>query len=205
MGFDRGRHLLHLPAFLSALEQAFRFFEHTPVLSLPLTDRFEGSGVYALYYVGGFDLYAPVRQKPESPIRPIYVGKAVPPGWRTARARTEGHYTLYGRLQEHTRSIRQAKNLHISEFRCRLMILEGRESDLIVPVEAEMIRRYRPLWNTVVDGFGNHDPGKGRYDQAPSEWDVLHPGRPWVERLTGTPPQRQVIIAKVRAYLQGQP
>jgi hypothetical protein len=81
------------------------------------------------------------------------------------------------------------------------MILEGATSDLVVPVEAELIRRYAPLWNSVVDGFGNHDPGKGRYNQARSEWDVLHPGRPWAERLTGESPRLEDVIAKVRQHL----
>ncbi|GAA3304930.1 hypothetical protein GCM10020295_57340 [Streptomyces cinereospinus] len=43
-----------------------------------------------------------------------------------------------------------------------------------------MIRHYRPVWNTVVDGFGNHNPGVGRFDkQARPAWDDLHPGRWW--------------------------
>ncbi len=85
------------------------------------------------------------------------------------------------------------------------MILSGVESDLVVPVEAELIRRHRPLWNTVVDGFGNHDPGAGRYNQARSEWDVLHPGRLWAERLRGESPRREDVIAKVRRLLKESP
>jgi len=78
------------------------------------------------------------------------------------------------------------------------MILDGVETDLVAAVEAQLIRDYSPFWNTVVDGFGNHDPGKGRYNQARSEWDVLHPGRPWAERLTGDSPALQDIITKIR-------
>jgi len=81
------------------------------------------------------------------------------------------------------------------------MVLNEIESDLIGPVEAELIRRYKPLWNTVVDGFGNHDPGKGRYNQAKSEWDVLHPGRPWAERLTGSAPSIETVIQNVKNYV----
>ena len=81
------------------------------------------------------------------------------------------------------------------------MILNGIESDLIVPVEAELIRRFMPLWNTLVDGFGNHDPGAGRYNQARSEWDILHPGRSWAVRLTGVSPKLENVIAKVRLAL----
>jgi len=51
-------------------------------------------------------------------------------------------------------------------------------------VELKMlIEKYKPLWNTVLDGFGNHDPGSGRYKQQVSPWDVLHPGRSWAAKL----------------------
>lgn len=75
------------------------------------------------------------------------------------------------------------------------------QSDLIVPTEAKLIRMHKPLWNTLIDGFGNHDPGSGRYNQAKSEWDVLHPGRPWAERLAGGLVSLDDIIAKVRHAL----
>jgi len=35
----------------------------------------------------------------------------------------------------------------------------------------------------VIDGLGNHDPGAGRYNQQRSPWDVIHPGRPWAQKL----------------------
>ncbi|GAB4544646.1 MAG: hypothetical protein Kow0063_38440 [Anaerolineae bacterium] len=136
-------------------------------------------------------------------VHPIYVGKAVPWGWRTARVADSDAPALYQRLREHARSIQQAQNLEIDDFRCQFMILTGVEGDLVVPVEAELIRRYKPLWNSVVDGFGNHDPGKGRYNQARSEWDILHPGRPWAERLTGESPRLEDVVAKVQQLLEG--
>lgn len=64
------------------------------------------------------------------------------------------------------------------------------------------VPRYTPLWNTVVDGFGNHDPGADRYNQARSEWDALHPGRPWADRLTGASPSLEHVMAKVRHALE---
>jgi len=80
------------------------------------------------------------------------------------------------------------------------MILSDVEGDLVVPVEAELIRRHRPLWNSVLDGFGNHGPGKGRYNQAISDWDVLHPGRTWAARLTGQANPPKEIEARVRVF-----
>ena len=48
-----------------------------------------------------------------------------------------------------------------------------------------MIERFRPVWNLVIDGFGNKDPGTGRSAQKKSPWDVLHSGRKFASGLTG--------------------
>lgn len=199
---DIERHTFRSPAFRSVVEEAVTFFEGTPVYELPPPGRFAGCGVYALYYRGDYELYAGVaRPNQDACIQPIYVGKAVPPGWRAARASATEMGSLYGRLREHARGIQQTQNLDIGDFRCRFVILQETEADLIVPVEATLIRKHRPLWNSVIDGFGNHDPGKGRYNQARSEWDVLHPGRRWADRLTGAAPALEEVMAKVRAAL----
>lgn len=190
MSFDYRLHIFRSPRFQSVVDEAIEFFDETPVHKMPPSASFVGTGVYALYYLGSFDLYARIAsQNRETASQPIYVGKAIPPGWRTARSQEMDAPVLYRRLQEHSRSIQQATNLGIDSFRCQFVILGGIESDLVVPVEAELIRRYSPLWNSVIDGFGNHDPGSGRYNQAKSEWDVLHSGRPWADRLTGESPR----------------
>jgi hypothetical protein len=202
MSFDYRLHVLHSPRFQSVVDEAVRFYDNTPVHELPPSGSFVGTGVYGLYYVGDYELYARVTGlNREECVQPIYVGKAVPSGWRTARSQETEAPVLYGRLQEHTRSIQQVENLQVDDFLCKFVILGGVESDLVVPVEAQLIRRYRPLWNSVVDGFGNHDPGKGRYNQAKSEWDVLHPGRIWAERLTGESPELGEVRAKVHRCL----
>ena len=201
MNFNYQLHIFHSPRFQSVVEEAIEFFNNTPVHKLPPPIKFEGSGVYALYYSGDFELYARIANKNHN--IPIYIGKAVPPGWRTARTRKTDAPALYRRLREHYRNLKQANNLEIDDFECRFMILDGIESDLVVPIEAELIRTHKPLWNSVIDGFGNHDPGSGRYNQAKSEWDVLHPGRRWAERLTGEPPSLQKIIGKVDQFLSG--
>jgi hypothetical protein len=204
MAFDYSLHIFHSPQFQSVVDEAIRFFTSTPVHRLPPPDRFIGTGVYGLYYVGDFELYSKIADSNQGAcVHPIYVGKAVPPGWRTARTTDSEAPILYQRLREHARSIQRAANLQVSHFRCQFMILGGVESDLVVPVEAELIRRYRPLWNSVIDGFGNHDPGRGRYNQARSEWDVLHSGRPWAERLTGESPRLEDVEAKVEQFLRG--
>ena len=97
--FDRQKHIYRNDAFVELVKDAVRFFNGTPVVSLPPPETFLGTGVYALYYIGKHPLYA-----------------------------------KYGEMKLHS-----------------------------------------PLWNTTVDGFGNHDPGKGRYEQAISDWDVPDP------------------------------
>lgn len=196
--FDYNLHVFRSPKLKSVVRDAIKFFIQTPVHKLPLTTKFIGGGVYALYYKGKYELYAKLSElNKEEYERPIYIGKAVPSGWRTGRVRSAIISDLYNRIREHAKSIEQVRDLHIDEFRCRFIILDKIEGDLVIPVEAELIRKFKPLWNTVIDGFGNHDPGSGRYNQAPSEWDVLHPGRKWVEKLTGEAPNLTNIIKKV--------
>lgn len=88
-------------------------------------------------------------------------------------------------MSEHSKSITQANNLNLEDFSCRFVILEAGANHLIGTVEAALIRYYKPIWNTKIDGFGNHDPGSGRYNQAKSDWDVLHSGRMWANKCIG--------------------
>jgi hypothetical protein len=201
--FDPTLHTFRSPKFRSVVEDANTFFAQTPLHLLPPSSGFIGSGVYTIYYIGNHELYARMSElNRQNCIYPIYVGKAVPPGWRTGRVGLSITPDLSRRLREHSKSLRQVSNLRENEFLCRFMILNDVESDLVGPVEAGLIRQYKPLWNMVVDGFGNHDPGSGRYNQAKSEWDVLHPGRIWAERLTGISPVLENIVIKVQNYLQ---
>ncbi|MFZ0932134.1 MAG: Eco29kI family restriction endonuclease, partial [Syntrophobacteraceae bacterium] len=80
------------------------------------------------------------------------------------------------------------------------MILDGDESGIIGPVEASLIRKFQPLWNTIIDGFGNHTPGEGRFNQAKSGWDVLHPGRAWAARCMGKPRDYDDMVKRIGAY-----
>jgi len=194
------QHVFRSHEFESVVAKAVEFFINTPLQPLPPAESFPGSGVYAIYYLGSSSLYAPLAQANQAAcMYPIYVGKAVPSGWRLGRALRGDIPTLYRRLNEHARSI-ASTDLDLAAFRCRFMLLVGSEGDLVGAVEAALIRRFEPLWNTVVDGFGNHDPGKGRYQQAPSEWDILHPGRPWVARLGGLSPALEGIQERVDDY-----
>lgn len=151
----------------------------------PLKDLlpFEGAGIYAIYYRGNFPLYREIsRKNKDAYLQPIYAGKAIPEGGRKGGIGIEvpvGQY-LFKRLGEHRKSIEAAKNLNIEDFFCRFLAVD----DIWIPLgESLLIEITKPLWNIIIDGFGNHDPGKGRYNQQKSAWDILHPGRIWAEKL----------------------
>jgi hypothetical protein len=138
--------------------------------------------------------------------RPIYVGKAVPAGWRqsghssgTNQKATE----LFSRLRDHFKSISSTKNLDANDFACRFVIMESVEADMIAAIEAALIKINRPLWNTIIDGFGNHAPGSGRAAGKKSKWDILHPGRSWLASIADNPIDPKDLWRETEAYLKG--
>lgn len=199
--FDRSKHIFYLPEFEELIKDIIRFFNGTPIQPLPPLENFKGAGVYALYYIGKSGLYSNFHKINRLEYRlPIYIGKAVPRGWRQGRTPESSSNELYSRLCEHAKSISQASNLQISDFLCRFMILEGTASNMIGTVEAALIRNYLPLWNCNIDGFGNHDPGIGRYNQERSEWDTVHPGRIWASRCADPSKSLDDIISIINRY-----
>jgi len=189
----------------SVIQKAIDFFTTRELIDLPLTEPFSDAGVYALYYFGDFQNYRPIsainkNAKTLKELLPIYVGKAVPKGSRTARTQTSVEQTLFKRLEEHSKSIQSAPNLDLKDFKCRFAILRDNEVDLIVPLESALIRKYAPLWNSCVSGFGIHHPGSGRYGQSRSEWDTLHPGRYFADKLTGDELNLDEIKDKISDY-----
>ncbi|MBO9323238.1 MAG: Eco29kI family restriction endonuclease, partial [Roseiflexus sp.] len=104
-------------------------------------------------------------------------------------------------LREHALSIEQAQDLDLTDFRCRYLVVD----DIWIPLaETLLIEMYQPVWNTIVPGFGNHAPGKGRHKQQRSAWDALHPGRPWAAKLQDHPKTRDHIKEEVRQSLRDQ-
>jgi hypothetical protein len=182
-----------------------------PVVSMPPAP-FIGAGIYAIYYVGDFELYQEVAERNRDNLFgwPIYVGKAVPAGARKGGfgLGEDPGQVMYKRLCEHAGSIEQARNLKLSDFFCRFLVVE----DIWIPLaESLLISTFSPLWNRKVDGFGNHDPGKGRHNQQRSPWDVIHPGRSWAEKLQPPSANEQHIhdgaaeyIAETREWMKSQ-
>src|SRR2546425_3571019 len=128
---DPRLHTFHSPKFESVVQEAINFFNSTPVHPLPPASSFSAGGVYALYYIGNYSLYARIASlNSKECVQPIYVGKAVLPGWRTARTTDNAEATsLYSRLREHGHSVEQGQDLDPSDFKTRFVILDGLERD----------------------------------------------------------------------------
>ena len=73
-------------------------------------------------------------------------------------------YSLHNRLKDHATSIKQAANLQLADFLCRYLVVDDIWLNL---GERRAIQKYLPLWNTLIDGFGNHDPGVRRKRPVP--------------------------------------
>ncbi|MGP2445629.1 Eco29kI family restriction endonuclease [Pantoea ananatis] len=202
--FDKSKHTFSDDSFLEVLKNAIELFHLTPAYPLPPNESFRGAGVYALYYKGQNPLYEKFSQINKFELTlPIYVGKAVPAGWRQSRiseGATRAGSELFKRIKEHSNNIIKSNNLNVNDFYCRFMIFEATGSDLISTVEAALIKLHKPLWNTIVDGFGNHTPGNGRFAQAKSDWDVVHPGRAWAEKCTGRHSEPAYVEERIKQY-----
>jgi hypothetical protein len=203
--FDRAEHVYRNDAFAELVKDAVRFFNGTPVLTLPPPVSFHGRGVYAIYYIGSNPLYARYAELNRTAYEfPIYVGKAVPKGWRQSRTSDDADNQsseLFSRMRQHHNNLKLVPSLNANEFMCRFVIFEHTGSDMISTVEAALIKLKHPLWNYPLDGFGNHDPGKGRYEQARSNWDVIHPGRKWADKCNGVHKTKAVILTQVKNHL----
>lgn len=176
--------------------------EPTPLGSIK---KFVGAGIYAIYYSGDFEPYRLISDQNQNGEYnlPIYVGKAVPAGARKGGVGLGSNpgTVLFSRLNEHAKSIDQAENLELDHFVSRFLVVD----DIWIPLgESLLIAKFSPLWNKRVDGFGNHDPGSGRYDQTRSRWDVLHPGRPWAIRCKERPEDQEQIATELAASLRDQ-
>ena len=173
-----------------------------PVHTLPPAS-FVGAGIYALYYVGSLSLYEPVAalNRLDQFKCPIYVGKAIPAGARRGKVGLEeaAGKDLYKRLAQHGKSIEAASNLHLTDFFCRYLVVD----DIWIPLaESLLIKQFTPVWNQLIDGFGNNDPGKGRIGQRLSQWDTLHSGRSWATKLAASTADIDSLITSLEPKIR---
>ncbi len=144
--------------------------ERQPLVQLdPLVGKFDGSGLYAIYYKGQtMAMYRPLAGTKI----PVYVGQALSHNSATGVAvRDPG--PLWGRVRDHHASI-DGSDLETSEFGVRLLRLPDVHADL---GENGLRVFYKPVWNAILSGFGSHEQGSSTRQGARSKWDTVHPGR----------------------------
>lgn len=183
-----------------------------PLKDIPM---FDGAGIYAIYYIGREECYERLAEanrdgKWEAP---IYTGKAVPAGSRKGGDDTpedadaelsgkppkgEDNRQLRRRLMDHRGSVRKVTNLDVDDFYYRALVVDPIWIGL---GEAMMIKRFMPVWNALLDGFGNHGQGGGRDKQVRSPWDTLHPGRPHAMKLQPRQRTAEQYARDVKQYL----
>ncbi|KOV89034.1 Eco29kI family restriction endonuclease [Nocardia sp. NRRL S-836] len=144
-------------------------FERQPLVGM-IHDipRFEGSGLYAIYYRGkSVSLYRPL-----AAIQiPVYVGQAS--RHSATGKRVSERFPLHSRLRKHRRSIMES-GLPIAEFRFRALLLPEVHANL---GENGMRVGYAPVWNGKLKGFGSNEQGPATRKSAKSPWDTVHDGR----------------------------
>ncbi len=176
----------------------------SPVRPLIDTRHLSGAGVYVIYYTGELGIYKPIaeRNTDRGFGQPIYIGKAIPKGGRkggiseTAGAKGTA---LRDRLGQHFSSVNEANNLNAADFHYQCLVVD----DIWIPLgENMLIEQYKPVWNRVIDGFGNKDPGNRRKRQHRSPWDVIHPGRKFADKLAPSPRTVDEIVTDLQSYFE---
>lgn len=182
-------------------KSVFEALLEQPAHPLEQIEPFSGAGIYAIYYFGEFGPYAELAKlNAEQLTFPIYTGKAIPKGGRKGidtQASLEST-ALFQRIREHRSSVENGEHLKVEEFSYRYLVVD----DIWIGLgESLLIQHFRPLWNQVVDGFGNHDPGASRKSGKKPLWDELHPGRSWAAKLSAPKKTRDDILADVAKYM----
>jgi hypothetical protein len=186
-------------------ESIARALEDRPVVPLADLPRFDGVGIYALYYKGDFPAYAPLANanREHDGSWAIYVGRKDADNARKGdpdqRTLKEGAKRgLWDRINKHRQSINLAENLDINDFSVRFLVVAPVWVSL---AEIISIRDNTPVWNSLLDGFGNHSPGGGRSNMQRPKWDMVHPGRLWAAKLRENDMSRQQLEQEVLTFL----
>ncbi|WP_083949904.1 Eco29kI family restriction endonuclease [Herbidospora yilanensis] len=168
-----------------------RELEAQPLTPLPELPRFEGSGLYAIYYTGTIEtLYVPLVGHDV----PVYVGQSHSHNSATGVA-VSGRTPLFSRVSGHGRSI-AGGNLTLTDFAVRLLLMPDVHADL---GENGLRVNYQPVWNAILRGFGSNEQGSSTRKSARTKWDTVHAGR---SRSYGSSPHdRDALIERARAHI----
>jgi hypothetical protein len=174
-----------------------------PRRELATIRRFYGSGVYAIYYNGGFQAYGPLAGSEH----PIYVGKADPARAESKTAVEQGE-RLSKRLGDHRKNLAKASStFRLEDFQYRALVVQ---SGWQGPAEEYLISLFQPLWNVqtaICYGFGKHGDDPQTRANLRSPWDTLHPGRDWAHRSNSVADAKSAdrIISEIAQHLRDHP
>jgi transcriptional regulator with XRE-family HTH domain len=169
--------------------------EAAPAIPLARESLAKGGGVYGLYYNGSHELYEAVLSAGSSV--PLYVGTAMSRRPKIGSVGGSSGGALRLALKYRRQAIEQCEDLDLSDFQVRYLPVE----DLWMPgAELLMLGDYRPVWNAIAPGLGNHHPGSGRRNEQRSAWDELHPGRSWAAKLAPCRRSAQELRAAIQQH-----
>lgn len=180
-----------------------RALDESAVIPLKDLRKFDGAGIYALYYTGDHPAYRLLADAnvARTGTWAIYIGKADAESARKGdpeQANKPVGTKLFTRMRNHLASIESAENLNVDDFQFRALAV----APTWIPLaEVIAIRMHNPVWNVLVDGLGNHDPGSGRYKGMRPRWDTIHPGRAWAPKLEKRPESALDIQQDIIQYL----
>lgn len=172
-------------------------------LSEVASNKFHGSGVYAIYYTGDFEAYQPASRTET----PLYIGKVDPRSHDADSVESQGT-KLFDRLKgDHAKSIRLAENLELDDFQCRYLVVKSAWQNT---AESYLIHRLKPIWNNEINicfGIGKHGDSSKTRRNTRSPWDTLHPGRAWAwnEGNTPNPKTQEDIISEIKQHYIDNP
>ncbi|MBL7497323.1 Eco29kI family restriction endonuclease [Frankia sp. CNm7] len=169
-------------------QEVHRFDQNSPA-------RFEGAGLYAIYYLGSsVDLYLPLA----GTSIPLYVGSAMSHNSATGLG-TRSTAPLHARIKIHHKSISSTADLPITEFGVRRLLLP----DVHIRLGENALRvNYTPVWNSVLTGFGSNEQGSSTRQGQRTKWDTVHPGR---SRSYGEDKRsREILAEEVRTRIKEQ-
>jgi len=145
-------------------------FERQPLVPMEHDiPPFDGAGLYAIYYRG--TSVEPYARLVDTEI-PVYAGQGASHNSATGVA-SPSKRPVFLRLRAHRRSISEG-GLDPSEFRFRVLLMPHVHANL---GEDGLRRSYRPVWNSILTGFGSHEQGSATRRSRKSKWDTFHQGR----------------------------
>lgn len=146
-------HIYHNEAFAELCKDAVRAFNGTPICELP-PPRFSGSGVYAIYCTAKTGLYERYGNKVNRMGYnvPIYVGKAVPQGWRQSRTAGIDKLPMDEQIKFWLDLIKSSIGIRKADFQMRAHCWNVADGGLTHGIHQLMQNTYRPLWNKVFRG-----------------------------------------------------